>query len=101
MRRALGLAILPPVALLLAASAVNAQGFGKIKHKVVLRRKLPPIAHLTGSFAVRAEARDKQNAETAQKVADILETSILQHDNQLIPDKNKPDTVIICNVISY
>jgi hypothetical protein len=83
------------------APGLEAQGFGKIKKHVVLRRKLPPIAHLTGSFTVQASARDPQYVKVAQKTADILETEILNHDNQLLDDKIKPDTIITLNVVNY
>src|SRR6266481_5539694 len=87
--------------IVLFSGTLGAQGFGRIKRHVQLRRKLPPIAQLTGSFDVKAVARDKANDQIAQKLADLLETEILQYNNQLLPDKVKPDNTISCTVISF
>ncbi len=89
------------VLLSLALTALQAQEFGKIKRRVALQRKLPPVVNLSGSFAVKASAIDPQNNGIANKFADTLETEILQNDNRLIPDKQRPDTLITCTVQSY
>ena len=81
----------------LTASFANGQGFtggitsGKTKKKVVLRRKLPSAIKLTAtSFAVKTTAHDKNQADVAQALADVLETDLLKNDHRLKVEKNSP-----------
>ena len=90
------------------ASFAHAQGFtggitsGKTKKKVVLRRKLPSAIKLTAtSFAVNTTAHDKNQADVAQAMADVLETDLLKNDHRLKVDKNSPDFVVSCTVTHY
>jgi hypothetical protein len=84
-----------------ASPSASAQGFGKVKKKITLRRKLPPIAPISGSFAVKATARDARFASVAQKFADILETEILRYDNRLTVDRDRPDTLVACSITQH
>jgi hypothetical protein len=90
--------------LLLNVSAF-AQGFGTMvgtKKKVVLHRKLPAIVHLTSdSFNVRVTARDKEQADVAQSLSDILETELLRDNNRLHVDKNAPGVTISCSITHF
>ena len=92
----------------LTASFAHAQGFtggiasGKTKKKVVLRRKLPSAVKLTAtSFAVQTTAHDKNQADVAQALSDVLETDLLKNDHRLKVEKNSPDFVVACTVTHY
>jgi tetratricopeptide (TPR) repeat protein len=94
--------------LTLTASLAHAQGFtggitsGKTKKKVVLRRKLPSAIRLTAtSFAVKATAHDKNQADVAQSLSDVLETELLKNDHRLHVEKNSPDFVVSCTITHY
>ena len=92
----------------LAASLAYSQGFtggitsGKSKKKVVLRRKLPSAIRLTASsFAIQANAHDKNQADVAQSLSDMLETELLKNDHKLRVEKNSPDFVVSCTITHY
>lgn len=92
----------------LTASFAHAQGFtggitsGKTKKKVVLRRKLPSAVKLTAtSFAVHTTAHDKNQADVAQALSDVLETDLLKNDHRLKVEKNSPDFVVACTITHY
>lgn len=92
----------------LTASFAHAQGFtggitsGKAKKKVVLRRKLPSAIKLTAtSLAVNTTAHDKNQADVAQALADVLETDLLKNDHRLKVEKNSPDFVVSCTITHY
>jgi hypothetical protein len=92
----------------LTASFAHAQGFtggitsAKTKKKVVLRRKLPSAIKLTAtSFAVNTTAHDKNQADVAQALADVLETDLLKNDHRLKVEKNSPDFVVSCTITHY
>ncbi len=92
----------------LIAPMAHAQGFtggitsGKTKKKVVLRRKLPSAIQLNASsFAVKAAAHDKAQADVAQSLSDVLETDLLKNDHKLRVEKNSPDFVVSCTITHY
>jgi tetratricopeptide (TPR) repeat protein len=75
---------------------------GKTKKKVVLRRKLPSAIKLSASsFAVKTTAHDKNQADVAQSLSDVLETEIMKNDHKLRVDKNSPDFVVTCTITHY
>ena len=92
----------------LSVALAHGQGFtgeitsGKTKKKVVLRRKLPSAIRLTAStFAVKATAHDKAQADVAQSLSDVLETELLKNDHKLRVEKNSPDFVVSCTITHY
>ena len=98
----------PLLGIALTCSFAHAQGFtggltsGKTKKKVVLRRKLPSAIKLTAaSFEVKTTAHDKNQADVAQALADVLETDLLKNDHRLKVEKNSPDFVVSCTVTHY
>jgi hypothetical protein len=91
---------------LCSPNAIHGQGFsGKIaggKTKIALHRKLPAAIHLnTTSFAVTASARDKNQADVAQSLSDILETELLKDDKRLHVEKKSPELLISCTLNHY
>ena len=100
-----------PTRLLLGAALVaaqlvplpaGAQGFGKIKKKVTLHRKLPAVAHVAGDrISVRVTAEQSKDAELAKTMRDVLETEILKNEKaHLSVDESHPDTLIVCKITS-
>jgi tetratricopeptide (TPR) repeat protein len=90
------------------ASQAQAQGFaggitsGKTKKKVVLARKLPSAVRLmANSFAVKTTAHDKNQADVAQSLSDVLETEIMKNDHKLREEKNSPDFVVSCTITHF
>ena len=90
------------------ASIAHAQGFaggmtsGKAKKKVVLRRKLPSAVRLSAtSFAVKTSAHDKNQADVAQSLSDVLETELLKNDHRMKVEKNSPDFVVSCTITHF
>ncbi|MDR3747259.1 MAG: hypothetical protein P4M04_03735 [Acidobacteriota bacterium] len=85
----------------LSAPAALAQGFGSTKKKVVLHRKLPPTAHLSGStFKVEVNAHGIQQ-DVPEDLKSMLETELMKDDARLRQDDRNPDTVIVCTVTQY
>lgn len=79
----------------------TAQGFGTSKKKVVLRRKLPPTAHLSGTtFKVDATSHGVQS-DIAIDLRNMLETELLKNDARLRTDDKRPDILITCVVTDY
>ena len=79
--------------LLLAPLPAHAQGFGTIKKKITLHRKLPATVHLTGTvIALKVLARDPKYTDLTPKFADMLETELLKNDKRLTVDVNHPAT---------
>jgi hypothetical protein len=94
------------VFLLLSAANIQAQGFGGSvisgKKKVVLHRKLPAAIRLTATtFAVKASARDKTQADVAQSLSEILETELLKHDTRLHAEQSSPELLISCSITHF
>ena len=86
------LAVLCPI-------AVHAQGFGKTRRKVVLHRKLPAIAHLTGTtFNVRVTAREARQSKLAATMTDVLEAEIIRNNPRLNAEKTGADTLVSCTI---
>ena len=83
----------------------HSQGFGTMvgtKKRVFLHRKLPAAIHLTASsFAVKATAHDKSQADVAQSLSDILVTELQKGNSLLGVDQNSPGVVISCAVTRF
>ena len=87
--------------LLLEPFPAHGQGFGRIKKKVTLHRKLPAVAHLAGTkIAVKVTPEDSKNADPAKTMRDVLETELLKNEKQLSTDESHPDTLIVCKLTS-
>src|SRR5580698_267082 len=85
----------------LIAASVQAQNFGASKTKVTLQRKLPALAHLTGTtFKVRASGRDTQR-DLAHNLEALLETELLKDDPHLRADESAPSTIINCQITDF
>jgi len=85
----------------LFAMSVQAQNFGAAKTKVTLQRKLPALAHLTGTtFKVRAAGRDTQR-DLAHNLEALLETELLKDDPHLRSDESNPSTIINCQITEF
>jgi tetratricopeptide (TPR) repeat protein len=85
----------------LFAASVQAQNFGASKTKVTLQRKLPALAHLTGTtFKVRASGRDTQR-DLAHNLEALLETELLKDDPHLRADESAPSTIINCQITDF
>lgn len=83
----------------LATRSAHAQGFGHIKKKVTLERKLPSVARLPGNkISVKASSENSKNADVARVLRDTLETELLKDDRQLSVDDTRPEVVINCNI---
>jgi hypothetical protein len=80
----------------------SGQNFGVSKKTITLHRKLPAMVHLTGTtFAVQAVSHDGTQAEVAQVLTDILESTLLKNDKNLTPDKTAPAITISCTITHY
>ena len=74
-----------------------AQGFGKIKKKITLQRRLPSAVHLQQSkISIKVTAESSHNADVAQTLRDALETELLKNDPKLTVDDQHPDVRIDC-----
>jgi tetratricopeptide (TPR) repeat protein len=86
---------------MLLATGAAAQGFGPIKEKVALHRKLPALAHLTGvTIKVTVTGHDDQT-ELAHDLQSMLETQLLKNDPQLRADESSPSTIVSCRILDY
>ncbi len=85
------------------APCARAQGFGNMgKKKIVLHRKLPPMMHFSsGTFTVKASARDPKNTDISGSLKDLLETELLKNNDRLKTDNSSPELVITCNVTTF
>ena len=90
--------VLAALILAVAVSAAHAQTFGKSKKKIVLHRKLPAIAPLTGkTFTVRVTVRDPKHKDLAGKLTDMVEAEIIRNDRRLSAEKAGGENVISCS----
>ncbi len=79
----------------------HAQGFGTTKKKIVLHRKLPPTAHITGnSFEVQVTSHGIQE-DIGVDLKSMLETELMKDDVRLRVEDKNPDTLITCTVTEY
>ncbi|MGA8879057.1 MAG: hypothetical protein WB555_26180 [Candidatus Korobacteraceae bacterium] len=86
---------------LLISVPANAQGFGTTKKKIVLHRKLPPTAHITGnSFEVQVSSHGIQE-DIGVDLKSMLETELMKDDVRLRVEDKNPDTLITCTVTEY
>ncbi len=91
--------VLAALILAVAVSAAHAQTFGKSKKKIVLHRKLPAIAPLTGkTFTVRVTVRDPKHKDLAGKLTDMVEAEIIRNDRRLSAEKAGGENVISCSI---
>jgi len=86
---------------LVTALPAQAQGFGKIKKKVTLHRRLPAAVHLTGTqIQIKTAARDARGTQAARELADVLEAELLKYDKRLRMEAAKPDTLVSATITS-
>src|SRR5712692_6176843 len=92
-------------AVLLAGSfapGAYGQGFGKIKKKVTLHRKLPAAVHLTGTaISVKVASSSARNPELAQQLSEILTAELLKNDQRLTVEPAHAQTLISCSITSF
>jgi hypothetical protein len=100
--RARSFAVCGCLALLLhCLPCADAQSFGAAKEKVLLQRKLPALAHLSGkTFKVKVTAH-KEDATLAADLSSQLETELLKNDPRLTTTENNPSSVILCQITDY
>ena len=83
------------------APTAGAQGFGASKKKIILNRKLPPTAHLTGNtFKIEVSAHGIQQ-DVPEDLKSMLATELMKNDARLREDDHNPDTIITCTVTQY
>jgi hypothetical protein len=104
--RGIRLFALAVVVLLLANAPVWSQGFSGAmgsKKTVILHRKLPAAVKLTGisTFEVTGNAKNKDQADVAQTLSDVLTTEIQKDDRRLQEDKKAPELVITTTITHY
>jgi tetratricopeptide (TPR) repeat protein len=87
--------------LLLCLPCAHAQGFGAAKEKVLLQRKLPALAHLSGKTIKVKVTAHKDDANLATDLSSQLETELLKNDPRLTTTDNNPSSVILCQIIDY
>ncbi len=79
----------------------HAQSFGAAKEKVVLQRKLPALAHLSGkTFKVKVTAH-KEQADLVPDLEAQLETELLKNDPLLTTSENNPSSIVLCEITDY
>ncbi len=79
----------------------QAQGFGTTKKKIVLHRKLPPTAHISGSsFEVQVNSHGIQE-DIGVDLKSMLETELMKDDVRLRAEDKNADTLISCTVTQY
>jgi hypothetical protein len=80
---------------------VYAQSFGAAKEKVFLQRRLPGLAHLTGSTIKVKVTAHKEDTDLAPDLGARLETEILKNDAHLTTTENNPSSIILCEITDY
>jgi hypothetical protein len=79
----------------------HAQGFGSTKKKIILHRKLPATAHLTGdTFTVQVTSHGIQE-DIGIDLKSMLETELMKDDAHLRQEDKSGDTLILCTVTQY
>ena len=72
---------------------------GSQKMEATLKRKHPPLVHIMGvSISVRARSQNGAHAPNAVQLASELESELCSNDRRLRPEKEKPETIISCNI---
>lgn len=90
-----------PAAMGLPGIVPEGLGFGTPKTKVFLKRKLPPLVHLTaGSFKVKVSGRETQ-ADLSRDLAAQLETELMKDDSNLRAEETAPSIVISCQITEF
>jgi len=85
----------------LTSAPAHGQGFGTTKKKIVLHRKLPPTAHISGnSFEVQVTSHGIQE-DIGVDLKSMLETELMKDDVRLRVEDKAPDTLITCTVTQY
>ncbi len=76
-----------------------AQGFGRIKKKITLQRRLPSAVHLQNSkISVKVTAENSKNSAVAGTLRDALEVELLKNNPKLTVDNAHPDVTIECKI---
>ncbi|HEY2471094.1 MAG TPA: hypothetical protein VGI45_25085 [Terracidiphilus sp.] len=85
----------------LSSTSLQSQSFGAAKEKVLLQRRLPALAHLTGTtIKVKATAH-KEFTDLAPDLEALLETELLKNDPHLSSSGTNPSTIITCEITDY
>ncbi len=87
--------------LLLCQLCAGAQSFGAAKEKVLLQRKLPALAHLSGKTIKVKVTSHKEDAALAPDLSAQLETELLKNDPRLTTTENNPSSLILCQITDY
>jgi hypothetical protein len=94
-----------PIFILAAWSGANlsAQGFGLpgLHKKVVLDRKLPSIGHMEGKRFKVVVTGTGAGEKVAPDLKSTIEILLVHNDPQLQLDDARPDTIIVCRIISF
>ena len=94
--------LLPILVVALGILPAEGQGFGKLRKKVTLHRKLPAAVQLSGTtISVKTGAREAKNTEVAQQLTTILETELLKNDSRLQIETGKAATAISCVITNF
>src|ERR1700733_4545562 len=86
---------------LLCLPCADAQSFGAAKEKVLLQRKLPALAHLSGKTIKVKVTSHKEDAAFASDFGAQLETELLKNDPRLTTTENNPSAIILCQITDY
>ena len=81
--------------LFLCLPCARAQNFGAAKEKVLLQRKLPALAHLSGKTIKVKVTAHKEDATLATDFGAKLETELLKNDPRLTTTESNPSSVIL------
>ncbi len=79
----------------------HAQSFGAAKEKVVLQRKLPALAHLSGNTIKVKVTAHKEDASLAPDLEAQLETELLKNNPRLTTTEINPSSVVLCEITDY
>jgi len=85
----------------LHSMSAHAQSFGAAKEKVVLQRKLPALAHLSGDTIKVQVTAHKEDAQLAPDLEAQLETELLKNNPHLTTTEKKPSSVVLCEITDY
>ena len=87
--------------LFISSASSRSQSFGAAKEKVLLQRRLPALAHLSGdTIKVKATAH-REFTDLAPDLEALLETELLKNDARLTSSGTNPSTIITCEITDY
>jgi hypothetical protein len=85
----------------LYSMSAHAQSFGAAKEKVVLQRKLPALAHLSGDTIKVQVTAHKEDAQIAPDLEAQLETELLKNNPHLTTTEKNPSSIVLCEITDY